>query len=108
MASQTIKKALQSIINYPLNEGSFDTALIRFGLDGEAPYNQDSVKQVDLCAAWLILIVCTSANVSEGGYSLSIGDKNALLQTRALLVSQYPEENLDSDRPRVSAVKGMW
>lgn len=108
MAFPTIKKALQSIINYPLPEDSFDTALIRFKLDGELPYTESSVKGVDLCAAWLILIVTASADITEGGYSLSIGDKKTLLKTRSLIISQYPEENFDTDKPRVSAVKGKW
>jgi hypothetical protein len=108
MGTQTIKKALQSMINYPLDEGSFDAALTRFGLDGNSLYSQDNVKALDICAAWLILIVCTSGNVSEGGYSLSTGDKASLLKTRSLIISLYPEENLDGEKATVSAGKGLW
>lgn len=108
MAAQTIIKALKSKINYPLDEDSYTTALIDAGLDGDKVYTKDSRREVELCAAALILVVCTSGNVSEGGYSITFYDKNALMKTRSIYLANWNEPDNDPDRPKVSAGEGLW
>jgi hypothetical protein len=109
MPTQTILKSLKSKINFPLPEESYTTALIEAGLDGDAVYTKDLKKDVEICAAELILVVCTSGNVSEGGYSLSLNDKASLRITRKLYLNRWgvPDEE-EAEKPTVSAVKGMW
>lgn len=104
MATQTIKSALKSKINFPLPEDSYDTALIEANLDGDAVYVSTSKKDVELCAAELILIVCSSGNVSEGGYSLSLNDKASLRMTRSLYLSRWGMPDDDPDK-RVSTIR---
>jgi hypothetical protein len=109
MPTQTILKSLKSKINFPLPEESYATALIDADLDGDKPYTKDLKKEVEICAAELILVVCTSANVSEGGYSLTLNDKASLMKTRKLYLGRWgvPDE-AETEKPVVNAVKGMW
>lgn len=109
MATQTILKTLKSLINFPLPEESYNTFLINSDLDGDAPYTKELRRDVELAAADLILILCTSGNVSEGGYSLSLNDKASLRITRTLYLNRWgmPDEE-EVEKPVVSAVKGMW
>lgn len=104
----TIKSALRGKINFPLSEETIGTALIEAELDGDAVYTKSRTKEVEICAAGLILVVCTSGNVSEGGYSLSLSDKESLLKVRRGYLSKWGEPDLDPERPKVSAVKGKW
>lgn len=108
MATQTILKALKSKVNYPLSEDSYLTALTDADLDGDIIYTKALRKDVELCAAELILIVCTSGNISEGGYSLSIGEKASLRITRSTYLNRWGMPDDDPEKPRVSAVKGKW
>lgn len=108
MPTQTILKALRSKINYPLPEDSYITALTDAGLDGDAIYQRSLKRDVELCAAELIQVVCTSGNISEGGYSLSLGDKNALLKIRSIYLANWDALDKDPERPKVSAVSGKW
>ncbi|TDQ12166.1 DUF6706 family protein [Pedobacter metabolipauper] len=104
----TIKSALQGKINYPLPDESLEAALIEASLDGDQVYSKSHTKDVELCAAGLILVVCTSGNVSEGGYSLSLSDKNALLKVRSMFLNKWNETDIDPGKPKISAVKGKW
>jgi hypothetical protein len=104
----TIKSALKGKINFPLSEETLETALIEADLDGDSVYTKSRAKEVDICAAGLILVVCTSGNVSEGGYSLSLSDKESLLKVRRSYLYKWGEPDMDPERPKVSAVKGKW
>lgn len=108
MATQTILKALKGKINFPLSEESYITALIEAGLDGDSLYNKDLKRAVELCAAELILVVCTSGNVTEDDISLTLNDKKSLRITRSIYLNRWDMPDLDPQKPTVSAVKGKW
>jgi hypothetical protein len=109
MPTQTILKSLKSKINFPLPEESYNTVLTENDLDGDAIYTKAFKKAVELCAAELILVVCTSGNVSEGGYSLTLNDKASLMKTRKLYLGRWGvTDEAETEKPVVSAVKGMW
>ena len=76
-------------INYPLEENTFLKALVDAGLTPEAEYVKESGKAVDLCAAALILVLLTSADVQEGGYRVSISERSALERTRKALLAKH-------------------
>jgi hypothetical protein len=106
--SQTILTTLKSKINFPLSEESYNTALIDAGLDGNAPYTKDLKKEVELCAAELILVVCTSGNVTEGGYSLTLNDKASLRITRLIYLNRWGMPDLDPDKAEPTIYDGSW
>lgn len=74
----TYLEALQGKLNYPLSENSFILALKDRGLDASDIY----VKCVafDLSYADAIMTLITAPNTSEGGFSISLSEKNTLLQ----------------------------
>ena len=108
MATQTISGALKSKINFPLPEESYTTALIEADLDGQAPYTKALKKDVELCAAELILVVCTSGSVSEGGYSLSLNDKASLMVSRSTYLNRWETIDETIEKPTVRSGSGLW
>lgn len=106
----TIRTALKSKINFPLDEESYDTALIDSSLDGTATYAKEFKKEVELCAAELILVVCTSGNVTEGGYTLTISDKSALQKTRSIYLNRWGVVEIDPSvaKPTIEDGSGLW
>ncbi|WP_231489910.1 DUF6706 family protein [Pedobacter sp. Leaf170] len=85
----TIKAALKSTVDYPLPDNRIEKALIDAGLNGDTIYTQQNEKDVDVCMIGLLLTVCTSGSISEGGYSISNSDKDNLLRIRSLLLSKW-------------------
>ena len=81
-------EAAKNIIasNYPFDDNAFKTGLASAGLDSEAPFAPG--KSFDLAIAQVILFLITSADVSEGGYSVKL-DRNALVKTRIALLSKW-------------------
>lgn len=108
MAELTILKALKGKINYPLPEDSYATALIEADMEADAPYTKSLKKNVELCAAELILVVCTSGDVKEGGFSISLKDIDKLMGIRNIYINNWPEVGAITSVPKVSAVKGKW
>jgi hypothetical protein len=110
MAVQSILKTLKSKINFPLSEESYNTALIDSDLEGDNPYTKELKRDVELCAAELILVVLTSGNVTEGGYSLTLNDKASLRTTRLTYLNRWGMPDIDPSvqKSTVSAVKGKW
>lgn len=102
----TIREALTSMIDFPLPLKRIDKALIDGGLNGEANYTKSDEQKVDLCTAGLILTICTAGNISEGGYSLSISDKEALMKTRSLLLLKWGVS--DNTVPEIEDGTGLW
>jgi len=108
MANQSILKTLKSKINFPLSEESYNTALIDADLDGEAPYDKEMKRAVELCAAELILVVCTSGNTTEGGYSLTLNDKADLKKTRLIYINRWGVPDLDPDAVEPTIYDGSY
>ena len=87
----TKKQALRAAINYPLSDDAITKALIEAGLNGDDEFTAADSKAIDICAAGLILVLITSANETEGGFSLSVSDRTSLLTTRSLLLRKWGE-----------------
>jgi hypothetical protein len=88
----TKREALQATINYTIPALVLDKHLADSGLNGTENYTPETDKKaIDLCAAGLILFICTSPNISQGGFSISIGDKEKLLQIRSLILAKWGE-----------------
>ena len=102
----TKKLALQATVNYLIPDESLEKALIDNDLVGTETYSKADAKSIDLCGAGLILFVLTSANVSEGGYSISISDREGLLKTRSLLLAKWGVP--DNTAPKITDVSNLW
>ena len=85
----TYKEALRSVVNYPLTDSSLEKALLDAGLVATDTYTQSDQKAIDLVAAELLLVVCTSPDISQGGYRVSIGDRGLLMNARNKLLAKW-------------------
>lgn len=103
---RTIKEALAGRIGYPIPDGSLEDALTDAGLVSTANYDKSHSKTLDIAAAGLLLFVCTSPNISEGGYSISVADKAALLKVRSLYLSKWGIS--DDSLPKIEDGTGLW
>lgn len=94
------------MVLFPLPSDRVEKSLTDFGLNGDADYSKNFEKDLDLCLSGLILTICTSGSVSEGGYSLSVNDKEALLKIRSLLLTKWGVN--DNSDPLIEDATGLW
>lgn len=74
-------EAIKAIVGYPLSDNAYKKVLLDRDLTDSATYVSSTDKEaMDLAQASAIYIVCTQANKTEGGYSISITDKVSLLK----------------------------
>ena len=71
-------EALKGKLNYPLPNNAFILALTDRGLTDSATYSKCTA--FDLAYADAIMNLVTAPNTSEGGYSISLSDKDALIK----------------------------
>jgi|SRR5690606_13005762 len=78
--------------NYPFDDEAYKVGLTSVGLDP----NVEMVpgKGFDLAIAQLILYLITSADISEGGYSVEL-DRDALFRVRQALLDKW-DSNIPS------------
>ncbi|MXV16834.1 hypothetical protein GS398_16145 [Pedobacter sp. HMF7056] len=73
-----------------MSDLAVDKALIDQSVDGNAIYTKDDEKSVDLSLARLLLsVILHPSSVTEGGYSLSIGQRDDFLNFRKLLLKKW-------------------
>jgi len=71
-------EALKAKLNFPLTDNAFTLALTDRGLTASADYSNCSAFQ--LSYADTIMTLIHSPSVSEGGYSISLSEKENLLK----------------------------
>lgn len=72
--------------NYPFDDQAYKVGLTSVGLDPDAEMVPG--KQYDLAVANLILYLITSADISEGGYSVKL-DRDAMFKVRQALLAKW-------------------
>jgi hypothetical protein len=72
----TYLEAIKAKLNYPLTDNAFTLALTDRGITASADYSNSTAFQ--LAYADTIMTLVTSPNVSEGGYSISLSEKESL------------------------------
>lgn len=71
-------EALKAKLSYPLADNAFTLALTNRGLVDSATYAASSAA-FELAYADTIFTLVTAPNTSEGGYSISLTDRKALI-----------------------------
>jgi hypothetical protein len=58
----------------------------------------------------LILVVCSSGNVTEGGYSLTLNDKSSLRITRLTYLNRWgvPDIDPDNEEGLIYDASNLW
>jgi len=83
-------EAIKSKVSYPLSDNTYLLVLLDNGLTSTATYDTDSDKRsMDLAQADLIYILCTQANLTEGGFAIKIVDRAALMKVADGIYNKY-------------------
>lgn len=87
----TFLEAIKGRVNFPLSDNSFKLALIDRELGESETYSISKKKAFELAAADCLVIVSTSPNVSESGYSISLSDRKECRAEADKIYSKYGE-----------------
>jgi hypothetical protein len=82
-------EAIKGRLNYPLSSNSFILALTDRGLTHSDTYAKSQA--FDLAYADAITTIVTTPNISEGGYSVSMSDKENLIKLANSIYLKYGE-----------------
>ena len=77
---------------YPLTDNTFIVALVDRGLNQAETYAGTS-KAFELATADVYSVLVSAANISEGGYQVSITDKSNLLQIASGIYQKWGVSN---------------
>lgn len=92
---QTVFEALKSSVGYPVPKDSIEAIAVRRGiyesLQKEINPQVMNSKAFALCEADIVKYLITVANVSEGGVSISVNDREVLINTANSVYARYDE-----------------
>lgn len=91
-------EALKAKLNYPLSDNAFILALTDRGLSDSATYS--ACTAFNLAYADVIMTLVTAPNMTEGGFSLNLTEKNALIN---LANGIYERNGVASPFPKPTA-----
>ena len=87
----TYLEAIKGKLSYPLADNAFILALTDRGLTSTDTYSKGEV--FDLAYADTIMVLLTTPNISEGGYSISFSDRAILLKLANGIYTKYGAVN---------------
>lgn len=92
---QTVFEALKSCVGYPVPKDSIEAIAVRRGvyesLQKEINSEVMNSKAYALCEADIMKYLITVANVSEGGVSISVNDREVIINTANSIYARYAE-----------------
>ncbi|MEG0033673.1 MAG: hypothetical protein RR689_05135 [Mucinivorans sp.] len=100
----TTLEALRASVNYPVPTPAFEAIAIERGLCGLDEFTQETAQSLpyQLCKADVIRYLIMTANVSEDGVSISVVDRDILLNTANAIYARYGEP-LIGQKPQPTA-----
>ena len=96
-------EAIKAKLPYPLADNSFILALSVRGLVSSETFSD--TRSLELAQADLIYSLVLTPNVTEGGYSISFSDKNAILRVADGIYARYGERNPYQKKPTLKFVQ---
>jgi hypothetical protein len=103
-------EVLKAKLIFPVSDNAITLALLERGISisgitGEDTYSVSNKQAVDLAHADLIVNLIAAPNISEGGYSISLSDKQSLLKLAGSIYTKYGVANpLSSLKPTATFV----
>lgn len=92
-------EALKAGIAYPITDSQAELALTDRGLATADTYAGVTM-EFELAKADILILLATSPNISEGGYSISISQKEIMLSTASGIYDKHGVENPVSKKLR--------
>lgn len=91
----TILEAIKESVGYPISENRANITLTKRGLQAASDATESILngKAFELATADLITWLITTANITEGGYSISVSDKKALKDLASGIYSKWNVAN---------------
>lgn len=94
-------EVLQSkVAGYPVDGNTFEAILIDRGLSALAEYSGKS-KAFELAHADLYIVLLTSANITEGGFQISMTDKSNFMKFASGIYRKWDEPNPLDKEPQI-------
>lgn len=103
----TILEALLASVNFPINTAKAEKCLIDRGLTAADTYSEETEAFL-LAKADLIMVLLTTPSVSEGGFSLSLSDREDLRNIAATIYREYDEEPPFAPKPIIISRSDRW
>jgi len=89
----TYLEALKASLGYPLTDNAFILALENRGLTSTDTYSTTDKRAFELAKADCIMTLLSTPNVSEGGYSINLTDKESLKKLANGIYTRYKVAN---------------
>lgn len=91
----TILEALKSVVSYPVSSNTVEAISITRGLTSSATFDQSVAlsSAFELAKADVYAHVVGAANISEGGYSVSMTDKSNMIKMASAIYAKHGESN---------------
>lgn len=96
-------EAIKAKLPYPLADNSFIIALSVRGLVSSDTFSD--VRSLELTQADLIYSLAVAPNITEGGYSISLSDRRAVLRVADGIYARYGERNPYKEKPTLKFVQ---
>ena len=88
----TTIEALKASVNYPISVDQANVALIDRGLTSTDTY-AGITQEFELAKADILMMLATSANIQEGGFSISMTDKGNMIKIASQIYTKYGVSN---------------
>jgi len=99
-------EAIQSsVAGYPLNVNVFHKALTDRGIAATDTYSGIN-SDFELATADIYMVLATAANISEGGFSASISDKQAFVKRADAIYMKWSDGG--GSAPKVRNATNRW
>ena len=103
----TNQEALLASINYPFDINKIKKVCIDRELDLTGDYGDDT-QSFELAKADLIMLIVTTPNITEGGFTISVTEKQILINMAKEIYLKYNETIPVSTIPKVSNKSYLW
>lgn len=101
-----VRAALTNMASFPLTSGQAEVIAIRRGLPLDEEFSTEvaNSKAFELTYADILKMTVTAPNVSEGGVSISIADRNSLIAIANGIYSKWGEALIQEEHPTAEAI----
>lgn len=106
----TNKEALTAAVNFPFDESKLDYILIKREVTGSAVFDKDTelTDAFQLAKADLYMVLVTTPNISEGGVSISLAEKETLKKMANDIYEYYDEVATGISVPTIKNKSHLW
>lgn len=98
-------EALKAAVNYPISTNQATLALLDRSLTPADTYTAVS-KEFELAKADILMLLISSANIAEGGYSISMTDKSNMMKMASQIYTKHGVSNPLA--PQIKDASNRW